>query len=98
MLYFIEELYSIERAVFIIANLSGTSKYHVYVHVLTKRISEEYTFKNRIVEENGCQLLLPLLSHTDCDILKHSLNALSLLTIHNTAKSTIANENGTLSN
>ena len=55
---------------------------------------EEYTFKQHLVEENGCQLLLPLLSHADCDVLKNTVKGLSLLTTHHTARITIANENG----
>ena len=57
-------------------------------------IAEEYTFKQRLVDENACQLLVPYLSHTDCDIVKHSIRGLSLLTTHHTARAAMATENG----
>ena len=55
---------------------------------------DEYTFKQRLVEEGACQLLIPLLSHADCDVIRNSAMTLSLLTNHHSARTAIANDNG----
>ena len=76
---------------------SLTYQVRLLVSVVTIRprpFLDEYTFKQQLEEGGVCQLLIGLLTHSDCDVIRNVMKSLSLLTRYHKSRQSIDEANG----
>ena len=76
---------------------SLTYQVRLLVFVVTIRprpFLDEYTFKQQLEEGGVCQLLIGLLTHSDCDVIRNVMKSLSLLTRYHKSRQSINEANG----